>query len=145
MKEICLLWNLKVSYHIQKNQPLQPTPSQMNPVHILSTYYFKTLFNIIPYHLHQYGSSHQYSVCTSDFPHVRHTPHSSYHQNPFDLILLILFDQEYRHYYGASHYAAFPASCYVPSLRSKYSPRYIVHKHFYSYIWKVLGVAKYWQ
>jgi hypothetical protein len=40
-----LLWSPKVHYHVQKNLPLYPFSSQMNPLHNLMPYF---QFNIVP-------------------------------------------------------------------------------------------------
>jgi hypothetical protein len=42
----CIIWNLKVCYHVYKNPSLIPILSQMNEPHTL-TLYFKIYFNII--------------------------------------------------------------------------------------------------
>jgi len=47
-KEISrLLWNPNVHYRVHNSLPLFPTLSQMNPVHILPSYFFQTHYNII--------------------------------------------------------------------------------------------------
>jgi len=39
-KEIlCLLWNLKIHYHIHKSQSLDPILNQLNLVHTLTPYF----------------------------------------------------------------------------------------------------------
>jgi hypothetical protein len=42
-----LLWNPKVHYCVQNSPPLVHILSQINPVHILTTYFFKIRSNII--------------------------------------------------------------------------------------------------
>jgi hypothetical protein len=42
-----ILWNLKVHYRIHRGTPLDPFVSKMNPVHTLTSYFFKINFNII--------------------------------------------------------------------------------------------------
>jgi hypothetical protein len=41
------LWNPKVHYRVHNNLPLVPIVRQINPVHILTGYSVKILFNII--------------------------------------------------------------------------------------------------
>jgi hypothetical protein len=42
-----ILWNQKVRYHVHKLPSLVLVPSQINPVHILQSCFFKIRFNII--------------------------------------------------------------------------------------------------
>ena len=37
-----IFWNLKVHYHVQKKPPLVPVLKQINPVHTLPSYFFRT-------------------------------------------------------------------------------------------------------
>jgi hypothetical protein len=39
--------NSKIHYHVCKSPPLESTVSQLNPVHILTPYFFRAHFNII--------------------------------------------------------------------------------------------------
>jgi hypothetical protein len=41
-----LLWNPNIHYRVHKSPSLNPTLSQMNPVHALTPYYFNIHFNI---------------------------------------------------------------------------------------------------
>ena len=43
----CILWNMKVHYHLQIGLPLVPTLSQTNPVNIFPAHFFKMHHNII--------------------------------------------------------------------------------------------------
>jgi len=40
----CILWHLKVHYHVHKSLPHVPILRQMNPVHTLPSYILKILF-----------------------------------------------------------------------------------------------------
>jgi len=42
-----LLWTLKLHYYVHKSPPQNPIPSNVNPVHTLTSYSFKIYFNII--------------------------------------------------------------------------------------------------
>jgi hypothetical protein len=42
-----MLWDLKVDNRVHKSQLLVPTPSQINPVNNIRSYFSKTYFNII--------------------------------------------------------------------------------------------------
>jgi len=46
-QESCVLWNLKVHYHVYKNMAVDPILSQINLVYIFVPYFFKINFNII--------------------------------------------------------------------------------------------------
>jgi len=43
----CLLWKTKVHYYIHKNLPVEPIPSQLNPVYTLTPRFFNIHYNII--------------------------------------------------------------------------------------------------
>jgi hypothetical protein len=45
-ESIRLLWNLEDHYRVHNSPLLDPTPSQMNSVHVLISYFFKIDFNI---------------------------------------------------------------------------------------------------
>jgi hypothetical protein len=53
-----ILWKLNDYYRVNKDPPLVPILSQMNPVHTFSAYFLKILSNIIIYRLSS-GSSLQ--------------------------------------------------------------------------------------
>jgi hypothetical protein len=42
-----ILWNPKVNYSAHENPPLLPTLSQINPAHIIPSYYSKIHFSVI--------------------------------------------------------------------------------------------------
>jgi hypothetical protein len=47
LKEYAILWNSNFHYCAQKIPSLAFVPSQMNPVHALSSYFYKSSFNIV--------------------------------------------------------------------------------------------------
>lgn len=44
-----LLWGPQAHYRVNKSSPLNRTASETNQFHILTTYSFKSLFNILPF------------------------------------------------------------------------------------------------
>jgi hypothetical protein len=66
-----ILWNLKIHDRVHNSLPLIPTFSQINPVHSVPSYFFKTHFNImLPY---TPWFSTQYSFPTKP-PYIRFVP-----------------------------------------------------------------------
>jgi hypothetical protein len=93
-----IVWNPEAHYHVNKGLPLVSILSQMNPVHIPQSYFSKVNFYIIS-HL-QLGLS--YGLFPSGF-HIKtectpHLPQACYipaHLTLLDLIILIIFGEEY--------------------------------------------------
>jgi hypothetical protein len=55
-----LLWNPNIHYCVHKNPPPAPNPSYVNPIHILTRYFF-TIFLILSFHK-------RLRLFASDFP-----------------------------------------------------------------------------
>ena len=76
-----ILWNRKVNYCIQKCQSPVPILSQLDPVHIPTSYFLKIHLNIIlpstsgsPKWYFSFGFSHQNPAYASPLPHTRYMP-----------------------------------------------------------------------
>jgi hypothetical protein len=72
---LCVLWNPKVHYRVNKNQPLGPILSPMHWVHILT--------ECFSYHLPTDLPSGLFMSLDQNFLHT-HLPHASYMTHPFN-------------------------------------------------------------
>jgi len=118
-----LVWTPNISYRIQRNSPLDPFLSQMNPVQNLKPYFSKIHFNVTFPFTPTLPIVPLYCISDYDFIRISHVPiHVPSCHHPHNIcwrvqimkLLIIQFC---------------PISCYSLPLRSKYSPQLPVLKH----------------
>jgi hypothetical protein len=121
-----IIWNSADHYRVHRSPTLVSMLSQLNPVLIRLTYFFKRIFNIIHHLLPGLPGDFRYSCqnfiyssLSSDMCYVRCPSHS-----PWCVARSAKFE--------ASLMRFAPNSCYFTPLRSESSPRHSVLKHMES-------------
>jgi hypothetical protein len=118
--------------HVCKSPPLVPVLSQTNPVHASPSHFLKIHFNIVLHSMSRsfnwspsLRSPHQNCACTSYFSHTCHMPSSSH---SLDLIISIIFGEEYRSY-SSSSCSPLHSPVNLIHVRPKYLSQHPILKH----------------
>jgi hypothetical protein len=125
-----ILWNPKVHYLVHKSPPTVPILSQINPIHTIPHYLSEIHFNIVAQlrlglHSGLFPSGFPTNILYAFlFSPIRATCHP--HLILLYLIILIIWRRVQAMKLLIMQFS--PTSCYLISLRSKYSPQHPVLK-----------------